>query len=116
MEHKRYKMLYDGGHFVDGIEFDDFEDAKDNAIETLIMWMAEESYFWERNENGIPCLTELQIENWNWMIGDCCVCIVEWDEEAKDWEDVDDAWYPSYEDENEIGWMEWEELKKKNNW
>ena len=116
MENKRFKMIYDGGHFVDGIEFDNFEDAKDNAIETLVLWMQEETYGWKFDENGVPHPTEVQIENWDYMIGDCCVCVVEWNEETGGWEDVDDAWYPSYEDKYEIGWMEWEHYKKQYNW
>ena len=42
MEHKRYKMIFDSGNFVDSIEFDDLEGAKNNAIETLILWIFEE--------------------------------------------------------------------------
>lgn len=116
MEHKRFKMIFDGGHFVDSIEFDDFDGAKNDAIETLILWMSEECYYWEHDENGVPHPTEAQIENWDTMINDCCVYVVEWDEETGEWEDMDDAWFPSYEDEYEIGWMEWERCKKEYGW
>ena len=116
MKHNKYCMMFDMGHTVDGNEFDNFDDAKYSAIETLIAWMAEECYFWNYDENHVPCPNEKQIEDWDKMIHECCVYVVEWDEEAGDWEDIDDAWFPSYEVENEIGWMEWDELKKKNGW
>lgn len=116
VEHNRYKMIYDGGHFVDGIEFENFEDAKHDAIETLISWIVDEVYYWNFDENHMPHLTERQIEMWDTMINDCCVYVVEWNEEKNDYDDMDDAWFPSYEDENEIGWMEWDKLKAKHGW
>ena len=109
-------MIYDGGDFVDGIEFDDFEAAKNDAIETLILWMAEETNGWKFDENGVPHPTEKQIESWDMTINDCCVYVIEWDEETGEWEDIGNAWFPSYEIENEIGWIEWEQYKKQFGW
>lgn len=119
--HKQFCMVFDMGHSVDGVEFDTLEAAKTDAIETLIQWMIDEAAEWktETKEDGIsviPYPTKEQIESWDDMINTCCVYVVEWDEAENDWQDMDNAWFPSYEDENEIGWMEWRELKKKCGW
>lgn len=114
--HKPFQMIFDCGHTIDGIEHDTFEDAKFDAIETLAQWMVDEKGEWAVDANGIPHPTEAQIESWDQMIADCCVYVVEWDEEEGSYQDADDAWYPSAEDENEAEWLTWDELKEKHGW
>lgn len=114
-EHKRYCMIFDMGDTIDGFEFDEFEDAKHHAFMTLINWMGDEKNDWVFDDNGVPNLTEEQIDSWNEMIHTCSVYIVEWDEENDDWQDEDEAWLPSREEEYEIGWLKWHKLKKKYN-
>lgn len=119
--HKQFCMIFDVGHSVDGIEFDTFEAAKTDAIDTLINWMAEETVGWktETSEDGIsvfPHPTNEQIESWDDMINTCSVYVVEWDETKNGWQDADEAWFPSHEDEKGIGWMEWEQCKKEYGW
>lgn len=120
-EHKKFLMVFDMDHTIDGIEFDTFEEAKNDAIYTLEGWIIEEQIEWdyETDNDGIsviPHPTEAQIESWDYMINNCCVYVVEWDDETNQWEDSDYGWWPSYDDENEIDWLEWDELKKKYNW
>ena len=119
--HKKYCMVFDVGHTVDGVEWDTFEEAKNDAINTLENWVVEEQLSWkfDTNSDGVsvtPHPTEKQIESWDTMINDCCVYVVEWDDENDCWEDCDNAWYPSSEIENEVNWLEWSELKKKYGW
>lgn len=119
--HKRFCMIFDVGHTVDGIEFDTFEEAKNDAIYTLENWIVEGQIGWaiEVEADGIsviPHPTEKQIQSWNRMVNTCCVYVVEWDDETGQWQNSDDAWWPSHEIENEINWLEWEQLKKKYNW
>lgn len=113
---KKYCMIFDMGHTVDGIEHDDFEQAKVDAIDTLLTWIADETRNWKLDENYIPRPTEEQIDSWDTMINDCCVYVVQWDETSNEWDDVDNAWFPPYEIENEINWLEWADLKNKYNW
>lgn len=119
--HKKYCMVFDVGHTVDGVEFDTFEEAKNDAINTLENWIVDEQVGWnfETDSDGvsvIPHPTEKQIDSWDTMINDCSVYVVEWDEENNCWEDCDNAWYPSSDIENELNWLEWSELKKKYGW
>lgn len=114
--HKLFSMVYDMGDTVDGVEHDTFEAAKDDALETLANWVAEEQKCWKVDENGTPHPTERQVESWDKMIEDYCVYIVRWDDEANDYESCDDAWYPSSEDEKDTDWLYWEELKAKYGW
>ena len=119
--HKQFCMIFDVGHTVDGVEFDTFEEARNDAIYTLENWIIEELVEWkpELDANGIPMKykpTRAQIEAWDRMINTCSVCVVEWNDELGDWEDPDDGWCPSYEEEEELNWMEWEGLKKKYGW
>lgn len=114
--HKQFCHVFDVGHSVDGVEYDDFEEAKSWAIDTLVQWVVDEQAKWPVDEKGKPHPTEKQIEDWDQMIEDCCVYVVEWDEDAGDWGDVDDAWFPSHEDETNAEWLYWEELKQKHGW
>lgn len=119
--HKQYCMVFDVGHTVDGVEWDTFEEAKNDAINTLENWIVDEQSKWsfDIDDDGIsviPHPTDKQIESWDAMINDCSVYVVEWNDEDGCWEDSDNAWYPSSEIENELNWFEWTDLKKKYGW
>ena len=109
----KYLMICDGGHFIDGIEFDEFEDAADAAVETLVNWVIDAQYYWSFDKRGLPKLSEAQIEAWDSMIEECCTYVVCWDEDTNEWNSIDYAWFPPEEAEDQIGWMPWDQLKKK---
>ena len=113
---KKYKMVFDMGHTIDGIEFDTLEEAINDAQETLIMWEVEETNGWERNPDnwGEWMPTESQIEDWDYMIYNYGCWVVEFNEETGAFEDIDNAVWPvSDADLNAIGWMPWDEYVKK---
>ena len=114
--HKQYCMIWESENTCDGTEFNTEQEAKDNALNTLMEWLIQEQAEWSVDEKGIPHPTEKQIENYNYMISNYSVCVVEWNEEVNAYNDTDYGWYPSSDDENEINWLLWEELKQKYNW
>ena len=97
-------MVFDLGHTVDGIGFDSFEAAKEDALDTLIEWEAETMSDWKSSNP-----TEDEIEHWDYMIYSCSVEVQKYNPEKDEYEEY---WSPSYEDEKLVGWMEWKELQK----
>jgi len=95
-----WQMLFDNEECCDGIGFESFEAAKDDAIETLIKWM-----IWDREEwkAGPFDPTEDELDRYNYMICNCSVEVRKYDPETDEYEEY---WGPSYEDEEEIGWKE----------
>ena len=71
--HKPFKVIYETDDFVDGIEEDNFEDAKANALSILMDWIVEEQVQWELDSDSVPRPTEKQIEAWDTMIESCSV-------------------------------------------
>lgn len=114
--HKQFCMIWENEHSCDGVEFDTEQEAKDDALNTLMEWLVDEQANWTVDNNGVPHPTNEQIESYDYMISNCYVCVVEWNEEAKAYGDTDYGWYPSSEEKNEINWLLWDELKKKYNW
>lgn len=88
MEHK-YRTIYDGGHFIDGIGFSSMEDAVSTAWEILHNWMD-------------ACLSD-DPKGWNEMISECSVWVEEYDEESGEWEEI---WWPDDDTLKEIGWVD----------
>ena len=82
-----YRLLIDGDHFIHGIDYDTFEEAKDSAFEVLNSWMTD-------------ALTD---DEWDYMICNCSVEICKFDPETKQW---DGFWYPDDEYLESIGWVE----------
>lgn len=116
-EHKKYCLFFDMGDSCDGIEFDDFDEAKYEAFEILSGWICDEQGTWFCDENGKPHISQGDIESWDCMIDDCSVYIAEWNDKYNEFFDPKgDYWYPSDEDYNKIGWLYWEELKEKYGW
>lgn len=86
---KAFKTIYDGWHFIDGIEFDTLEEAQDASYDILCSWMND-------------CANE-DAETWNTMISECSVWVEQYVEDADDWSEV---WSPSDAYLKEIGWVE----------
>lgn len=106
-------MIYDGDHFIDGVDFNDLEAAKQDAFSTLSMWLEDAMATWSRDRDGMPCPTPEQIEDHDYMICNFRVYVRELvDPDAEDEDDMyEEIWSPSYEDENRIGWLEWSEAR-----
>jgi len=104
IERAPFQMLFDTGDCVDGIDFDSFEAAKNDALDTLIEWEVQETHDWQGMNP-----TEEQIESWDYMIYNCSVEVREYDPSTDEYETV---WEPTYEDEESVGWMPWEDYKK----
>lgn len=111
-----YHVVWDTDDCTDGFDADTLEGAKDAALETLMQWQTEECSGWKW-EDGKPCPTQEQIESWDYMIDNCSVCVYELvNSNGESWDDqYQGAWSPSYEDEEQIGWLNWNELSKKFN-
>ena len=104
-----YRMIFDIGHTVDGLDFDSQEAAKNDALDTLAEWMCQFTV-----ENGISKVypyewTEKQQEDWDYMIYNFSVCVAKYDPET---DEYITCWSPSAEDERSVGWMTVEEYRK----
>ena len=104
-----YRMVFDMGHTVDVIDFDCFEAAQNDAIETLVQWMCEFTMENHIENNDLTTWTEKQKEDWDYMIYDCSVCVSKYD---PDTDEYYTCWEPTYKDEEEIGWVPTEEFHK----
>ncbi len=104
-----YRMVYDGDSFIDGVDFDTLDVAKNDALDTLIQWQSEEVEHWSYDSDGIMQPTEDEIESWDMMIANCSVWVEQYDPNTDEYETV---WEPSYEDEKSVGWVEWSEYEK----
>ena len=106
----KYKMVYDGDHFIDSIEYDSLEKAIASAEDTLGEWACEEMSNWKCDDKGFPQPTEEQIENWDYMIYNMGVWVVPADCDG----DIDNAiWTPPDELRKQIGWLLWEDYVKE---
>lgn len=103
----KYKMIYDGGSFIDGELHDTLESAIDSAKDCLIEWEAEEVSGWAWDDDK-PAPTEEQIEHWDAMIEECICYVVRADDEDEYW-----LWPESDEQLKGIGWMYWEDICKE---
>lgn len=83
----KYRCIYDGDSFIDGIEFDDFESAKATAEDILVEWSTQ-------------CESD---EDHDYMVCNCMTWVEEYDEENDEWVDI---WYPSDEFCESIGFVE----------
>lgn len=121
----KFHVIWDNENCTDGFVVEDFEEAKYNCLEILYEWMND---FWFEHdinfdENNMPNPSQETIDEWDSMIFNCYTRIAISEEDFNgnipddyldyDWEDGwADIWFPSYEDEKEIHWLEWEEFKK----
>lgn len=96
---KPFLMVWDNDSCVDGDGRDSFDDAQADALGTLIFWMTEQRRTWK----DFLAPTEEELEEYNYMIQTSSVHI---DKYNPDTDEYDEFWYPSYEDEEDIGWKE----------
>lgn len=104
---KEYCMCWSTDDCDDGIEFESFEAAKNDALDTYIIWMIEEDRNW-KFVDGIPCPTKEQIDSWDYMIDNCYCHVAKWSSEDNAYSDI--VWEASDEELNAIGWKYIDEL------
>lgn len=108
IDHFPFQMIWENEHCCDGIECMTLEEAKDHAINCLIEWQVDER---NKHPHDITTWTEKDIEEWDMFISNCSARVVPYNEETETYENDEFEWYPSYEDEKEIAWLYYEELK-----
>lgn len=96
---KKYRCVYDGDTFIDGIEFDTFDEAKDCSLDILFSWAEEHRENWK--DYFAP--TDEELDSYNSMICNCAVWVEKYDEVLGGY---DEYWYPSGDDLLAIGWEE----------
>lgn len=103
-----YEVVYDTDSFCDGFDTPSIEQGKYDALDLLIEWKCQDHDWY-----GVRMPTEQEIEDWDYMIFNCSVEVVQYDEsEIEDGcPNYETVWEPSYEDEKSIGWLEWDEMK-----
>lgn len=117
---KRYTVVWNTEYCCDSIriEFTTLEAAKNEVKEIYLEWLTAVQMNWNINkENFKPILTKDQIEEWDNMIDNCYAYIRELDKNGNiiNKEDYYKFWL-SDDELKEMGWMEWSELKERNNW
>lgn len=121
---KRYIIIWNTEDYCDSIriEFTTLEAAKNEAKDVYYEWMSNKQDNWSvifsKDKDGyIPAPTKDQIEEWDNMIDNCYAYIRELDKNGNiiNKEDYYKFWL-SDDELKEIGWMEWSELKERNNW
>jgi len=113
----KYKMIYDGDHFIDSVVHDSLEAAICDAEETLMLWAGEETSDWKYDsEKNILAPTEEQKEHWDYMIYNMGCYVVEYDPETGYQGDyLDDALWPKSQGQlDALGWSLWADIEKKN--
>ena len=112
VERQPWMMVYDLGHTVDGIGYDSFEAAKEQALETLVEWQVQQISEFKNiqgPEDWPAALTQEQREDWNYMVSECHVEVQKYNPDTDEYEEY---WFPSYEDEKQVGWLYIEEIEK----
>ena len=104
IERKPFEVAWSTGDTSDGYYCDSFEEAKDNALDTLATWQTIQIA--EFKDPLHP--TKEEIEQYNYMIDNCYVEIYKYNENTDEYEE---CWEPSYEDEKFVGWVYWDELE-----
>ena len=91
--------VWDTDSCCDGMGCASFEAAKGEALDTLVLWMVDARNEWDELFNP----TDNELDNYNYMICTNRVYVQKYNPMTDEYEDY---WYPSYEDEEEIGWKE----------
>lgn len=91
--------VWDTDSCCDGRGFESFEAAKEDAIDTLVLWMVDARNEWDELFNP----TDEELDDYNYMIYSSSVYVQKYDPMTDEYENY---WGPSYEDEEEIGWKE----------
>lgn len=111
----KYKLIYDGGYYIDSFETeaDTEEEAKRELKEIYDEWADDEQIDWKTTDDGVFVPTEVQVENWGFMILNCYCYLVPWDENTGAFsENEKDEIYLSDEELWKIGWREWEDIAR----
>lgn len=101
MKKAPFKVIWDNGDCIDSIDCNSIEEAKDTALTILQCWIESEFSEWEDVQP-----TEEEKENFDYMIYNCYVEIVEYNKETKDY---DECKVLTDNDYNSIGWISFEE-------
>lgn len=96
---KRFHSVWDAEHWTDGMDYDSFEEAKADCLETLATWMIG---FWLEHK----ALDQKTAEEWDSMIYGCSVWVGEGDSP----DDIKEVWSPSEKELFELGWVEFDKL------
>lgn len=102
LKRAKYRVLWDTDNCCDAYDCNSLGQAKADAEDTLINWATEEMSGWDGFNP-----TQKQIESYDYMIYNCSAVVQKYDPNADDYYTI---WEPDYE---EIGFLPWEELKKK---
>lgn len=94
-------LVWDTDSCCDSYGAESLEAAKNDALDTLLNWMVEESWNWSFLPDGTPNPTEEQKNSWDYMIYNCWVEVRQYNPKTDDYETV---WEPSDGDLTELGW------------
>ena len=104
-----YRVLWDTDNCCDSFESPSFGQAKQDALDLLLEWESQEMCTWH-STRPLPD----QIDDWNYMIDNCCVEVIEYDDDSdENCEAYHTVWEPSDEDLKQIGWVYFDELNWK---
>ena len=96
IERAPWRMIWSNEHSCDGIDCKSFGEAKNQALDTLLEWAAEESNGWALDpETYEPLPTEEQKENWDYMFYNCYTYVEKYNPDTDEYEEY---WSPSDED------------------
>ena len=111
---KPYMMVFNTESCTDGIEFDSLEAAKNDALDTLILWMTEIRQENKISSNDLSTWSEKAKEDWDYMIYNCSVEVRKYDPKTDEYDFYEPIWEPSYEDEEVVGWIPTDEVERWN--
>lgn len=96
-----WRVCWDTDTCAEAYGVESFEAAKDDALDTLIGWMMEESNEWE---DEIP--TEEEMDNWDYMIETYSVSVEKYNPMTDEYEEY---WNPNDDELKQIGWKTYTE-------
>ena len=105
-----WRMVWDTGNCCDGADCSSLEETEALAEDTLVAWMTE--FLQENNicTDTVSEWKEKQKEDWDYMIFNCSVHIEQYDPYTDEYKEYR---YPSDEEITRWGWMDCEELEKR---
>lgn len=103
IERKMYSAVWSTENTCDATYYDTFEEAKGDVMDTLMQFQAMEAAEWSDPKN----LTQEDVEAWDYMIYNSYAYVCKYNAEDDSYVEY---WYPSEEEEREIGWVESKEL------
>jgi hypothetical protein len=104
-----WRMVLDTDNDVDGVDCDSFEQAKIDALDTLIEWATEQCSGYDAEVRN---WTEKQRDDYDYMVYNCSVAVYKYNPNTDEYEHY---WTPTYKDKEEIGWCTCDILEKRQN-